>query len=143
MAQTGLFFEDLAIGQRAEGARTIHGRDIEAFAEVSGDFNPLHLDAAYAAGTAFKTPIAHGMLTASLISALIADRLPGPGAIYVSQTLRFRRPVRAGDAVTTSVEIIALDPAKGHVTFACRCAVKGKTVVDGEAVAAAPRRADG
>lgn len=136
----GLFFEDLSVGQSAEANRTVGEADIAAFADVSGDHNPVHLDAAYAATTPFKERIAHGMLTASYISALIAGRLPGPGAIYISQSLNFRRPVRIGDAVSTRVEVAALDPTRGRVTFACVCSVGGKTVLEGEAVVMAPRR---
>jgi 3-hydroxybutyryl-CoA dehydratase len=136
----GLFFEDLSIGRAEESTRVVGDADIVAFAAVSGDDNPVHLDAAFAATTPFKERIAHGMLTASYISALIGTRLPGPGAIYVSQTLNFKRPVRIGDAVTTRVEVSALDAAKGRVTFACVCSVNGKPVLEGEAVAIAPRR---
>jgi 3-hydroxybutyryl-CoA dehydratase len=136
----GLYFEDLAVGQSAEAQRTVGEADIAAFADVSGDHNPVHLDAAYAATTPFKERIAHGMLTASYISALIAGRLPGPGAIYIAQTLSFRRPVKIGDAVTTRVEVAALDAAKGRVTLACTCSVGGKAVLEGEATIMAPRR---
>ncbi len=140
MAQRGLFFEDLSIGQSVDLTRVVGESDIAAFAAVSGDDNPVHLDAAFAATTPFKERIAHGMLTASYISALIGTRLPGPGAIYVSQTLSFKRPVRIGDEVTARVEISALDPVKGRVTFACACSVGGKPVLEGEAVVIAPRR---
>lgn len=136
----GLCFEDLAVGQAEALTRTVREADIVAFAEVSGDDNPVHLDADFAATTPFRERIAHGMLTASYISALIGTRLPGPGAIYVSQTLQFRRPVKIGDEVTTRVEIAALDDAKGRVMFACACSVGGKTVLEGEAVVIAPRR---
>jgi 3-hydroxybutyryl-CoA dehydratase len=136
----GLFFEDLSPGQSAEATRTVDEADIAAFAAVSGDDNPVHLDAAFAATTPFRERIAHGMLTASYISALIGTRLPGPGAIYVSQSLAFKRPVRIGDAVTTRVAVSALDEAKARVTFACTCTVNGKPVLEGEAVVIAPRR---
>jgi 3-hydroxybutyryl-CoA dehydratase len=140
MAPTGLCFEDLRIGQGAELSRVVTEADIRAFAAVSGDDNPLHLDAVFAAETHFKAPIAHGILTASYISALIGTKLPGAGAVYVSQTLQFLRPVKAGDEVRARVEVKALDAAKGRVTLACACSVRGKTVLDGEAVAFAPRR---
>ncbi|MDX2235420.1 MAG: MaoC family dehydratase [Hyphomonadaceae bacterium] len=136
----GYFFEELSLGQAEEATRTVGAADIEAFAAVSGDDNPVHLDAAFAAATPFKERIAHGMLTASYISALIGTRLPGPGAIYVSQTLSFRRPVHIGDAVTTRVEITGLDDVKNRVTIACACTVGGKPVLEGEAVVIAPRR---
>ncbi len=140
MAERGLFFEDLSTGQSVALTKIVGESDIAAFAAVSGDDNPVHLDAAFAAATPFKERIAHGMLTASYISALIGTRLPGPGAIYVSQTLAFKRPVKIGDEVTARVEISALDPAKGRVTFACACIVNGKPVLEGEAVVIAPRR---
>lgn len=140
MAARGLYFEDLSTGQAVEHTRVVGESDIAAFAAVSGDDNPVHLDAAFAAETPFKERIAHGMLTASYISALIGTRLPGPGAIYVSQTLNFKRPVRIGDEVTTRVEIAALDAAKARATFACACTVNGKAVLEGEAVVIAPRR---
>lgn len=140
MAGPGLHFEDLQIGQSVEASRVVTEADIVAFAAVSGDDNPVHLDAAFAAATPFKERIAHGMLTASYISAQIGTRLPGPGAIYVSQSLSFKRPVRIGDEVTTRVEIAALDAGKGRVTLTCVCSVGGKTVLEGEALVIAPRR---
>jgi 3-hydroxybutyryl-CoA dehydratase len=137
----GLCFEDLSLGQAASLERDVSEADIIAFAAVSGDQNPVHLDAAYAATTPFKERIAHGMLTASYISALLGTRLPGPGAIYVSQSLNFKRPVKIGDRVAATVTVSALDPVKARVTFACSAAVNGKVVMDGEAVVIAPRRA--
>jgi len=137
---SGLFLEDLSVGQRAELAREVKEADLAAFAEVTGDHNPVHLDEAYAAGTPFGGRIAHGMLSAGYISALIASRLPGPGAIYVSQTLRFRRPVRIGDVVTAVAEITTIDEAKARVTMTTSCLVGGKAVLEGEAVIIAPRR---
>lgn len=141
MPMSGYFFEDLTIGQSATASRTVSEADVVAFAAVSGDANPVHLDADYAATTPFKQRIAHGMLTASFISALIAGRLPGPGAVYISQTLSFRRPVLFGAEVATTVTVIALDPAKARATLACVCSVDGKAVLEGEAVVMVPRRA--
>ena len=137
---SGVFLEDLEVGQGAELTRTVADGDLTAFAAVTGDDNPLHLDAAYAAATPFKGRIAHGMLSAGYISAVLGTKLPGPGAIYVSQTLSFRRPVRIGDAVTAAVKVSAIDPAKGRVTFATEARVAGKVVLEGEAVVAVPRR---
>ena len=94
MSKSSYAFEDLALGMEATYARAVTDADIIAFAGVTGDHNPVHLDAAYAATTPFKTPISHGMLTAGYISAVFGMKLPGPGAIYVSQTLNFRAPVR-------------------------------------------------
>jgi 3-hydroxybutyryl-CoA dehydratase len=137
---SGLCLEDLTVGQSAEATRPVTDADIVAFAAVTGDDNPLHLDEAYAAATPFGGRIAHGMLSAGYISAVIGTRLPGPGAIYVSQSLRFRRPVRIGDRVTTRAEISAIDQARARVTIKTTCLVEGKTVVDGEAEVMVPRR---
>ena len=136
----GFYFDDLTVGQTAEMSRVVGAADIEAFAEVSGDNNPVHLDEAYAKTTTFGERIAHGMLSAAYISAILGTRLPGPGAIYLSQSLRFRRPVKIGAPVVTRVTVETLDERRGHVTFATDCQVDGKTVVDGEAVVMAPRR---
>jgi 3-hydroxybutyryl-CoA dehydratase len=136
----GLYFDELSVGQSAETTRVVGAADIEAFAEVSGDVNPVHLDEAYAKTTTFGGRIAHGMLAAAYISAVIGNRLPGPGAIYLSQSMRFRRPVKIGDPVTARVTVKSLDPAKGHVTLETVCEVNGKTVVDGEALIMVPRR---
>ncbi len=136
----GLFLEDLSVGQSDELARVVCASDLEAFAALTGDDNPVHLDESFAATTSFGGRIAHGMLSAGYISAVIGTRLPGPGAIYISQTLRFRRPVRIGDTVTTRVVITAIDEARGRVTLKTVCSVGGKTVVEGEAEIMAPKR---
>ena len=136
----GLFLEELSVGQSAELTRTVAEGDLAAFAEVTGDNNPVHLDAEYAAGTAFKERIAHGMLSAGYISAVIGTKLPGPGAIYVAQTLRFRRPVKIGDAVTATATVSAIDAAKARVTLTTVCTVGGKAVLEGEAEIMVPRR---
>ncbi|MET0183763.1 MAG: MaoC family dehydratase [Caulobacterales bacterium] len=140
-APAGLCFEELSIGQAAERVSEVTEDVIAQFANVSGDRNPVHLDAAYAATTAFKERIAHGMLSAAYISAVLGMDLPGPGAIYVSQSLNFLRPVKIGAQVTARVEVKALDEKTGRVTFACTCSVGGKKVLDGEAVVIAPRKA--
>jgi 3-hydroxybutyryl-CoA dehydratase len=136
----GLYFDELSVGQSAEITRVVGAADIDAFAEVSGDINPVHLDEAYAKTTTFGGRIAHGMLSAAYISAVLGARLPGPGAIYLSQSLRFRRPVKIGDPVTARVTVKALDAGKSHATLETVCQVNGKTVVDGEAVVMVPRR---
>jgi 3-hydroxybutyryl-CoA dehydratase len=136
----GAYLEDLEVGQTAKLRRTVAETDLRAFADVTGDVNPVHLDEAYAAATPFKGRIAHGMLSAGYISAVLGTELPGPGAIYVSQTLSFRRPVRIGDEVTAQVKVAAIDAARARVTFETACTVAGKTVVDGEAVVVVPRR---
>jgi 3-hydroxybutyryl-CoA dehydratase len=132
--------EDLSVGQAAELTRQVSAGDVEAFASVTGDDNPVHLDEAYAAATPFGGRIAHGMLGAGYISAVIGTKLPGPGTIYVSQTLRFRRPVRIGDSVTARAEIVALDEPRARVTLKTTCLVNGKSVIEGEAQVMVPRR---
>ncbi len=137
---SGYFFEDLDVGMEAVHQKVISESDIECFAEVSGDNNPVHLDAEYAAGTIFKERIAHGILTASLISALLGTKLPGPGCIYVSQSLNFRAPVRIGDNVVATATVKELIEKRGRVILECDCSVNGKTVLDGEAVLMVPSR---
>jgi 3-hydroxybutyryl-CoA dehydratase len=131
----GFYFEELAIGQKAVSSRTVTEADILMFGAASGDMNPVHFDAEFAANSRFGERIAHGMLTASHVSALIGMRLPGPGTVYISQSLAFKRPVRIGATVTTQVEITELDPAKGLVTLMTDCSVDGKAVLSGVAVA--------
>jgi 3-hydroxybutyryl-CoA dehydratase len=143
MTRRGSYFEELRLGQTAFLERTVGEADVVAFAAVSGDDNPVHLDAAFAAGTPFKERIAHGMLSASYISALLGAHMPGPGAIYLSQTLTFKRPVRLGATVRAEVEIAALDPEKARATLSCRCTVDGKAVLEGEAVVMVPRSPTG
>jgi 3-hydroxybutyryl-CoA dehydratase len=140
---SGLKFEDLAIGMSAQSMRTVCEPDVIAFADISGDHNPVHLNHEYAARTPFKERVAHGMLTAAYVSALIGMELPGPGSIYVSQTLRFRRPVRLGAQVVTRIEVAALDEKNGRVTLICESSVDGRVVLEGEAVIVAPRRGAG
>jgi 3-hydroxybutyryl-CoA dehydratase len=132
------YFGDLELGMEASLSKTVTAADILAFAEITGDWNPVHLDADYAAKTVFKQPIAHGMLTAGYISAVFGSVLPGPGAIYVSQTLNFRAPVRIGDSVLAQVKVMELYPAKRRVRFECLCGVDGKPVLEGEAVLMVP-----
>ncbi len=137
---SGKFLEDLAVGQSAEHMHTVEEKDIAAFADVSGDRNPVHLNEAYAAETPFKGRIAHGMLSAAYISAVLGMELPGPGAIYLSQQLSFKRPVRIGDTVLARASIAAIDHDKARVTLKTECLVNAKQVVDGEAVVMVPRR---
>jgi 3-hydroxybutyryl-CoA dehydratase len=137
----GLFLEELSVGQSADLVRTVGEADIIAFAAVTGDNNPVHLDAEFAATTSFGERIAHGMLSAGYISAVIGTTLPGPGAIYLSQSLRFKRPVKIGDEVTARATITEIDAAKARVTLATVCLVNGKPVVEGEALIMVPRKA--
>lgn len=139
MAQ-GLTLEEIEIGKSAERMHTVTEGDIQAFADLSGDHNPVHLDEAYALTTPFKGRIAHGMLSAAFISATIAGDLPGPGSIYIAQTLSFRRPVKIGDTVVTRVTITAVDTEKARVTLKTECLVNAKTVIEGEAVVMVPRK---
>jgi 3-hydroxybutyryl-CoA dehydratase len=132
--------EDLSVGQVAERRHVVRADDIDAFAAVSGDTNPLHLDEAYATTTPFGTRIAHGMLAASYLSAVLGADLPGPGAVYLSQTLRFRRPVRIGDEVTARVSIAKIDSERRRVTLETVCLVAGKAVLEGEAIVMVERR---
>lgn len=133
-------FEDLQVGMEASYARAVTEADIVGFAELSGDKNPVHLDEAYAAKTMFKGRIAHGMLTASYISTVFGMELPGPGCIYVSQTLNFRGPVRIGDRVIAKVKIVELIAGKRRARFECHCSVDGRAVLEGEAVLMVPAR---
>jgi 3-hydroxybutyryl-CoA dehydratase len=133
-----LRFEDLAVGQTDSLMRNIMARDVSLFADVSGDANPIHLSDSYAATTKFGQRIAHGMFTASLISALLGMRLPGPGAIYLSQTLTFLAPVKIGDTVMARVEVVELIPDKRRARLFCECLVDGKAVLEGEAWVALP-----
>lgn len=136
-------FEDLQVGANAELSREITDADVRAFAAVTGDTNPVHLDDAYAAGTTFGGRIAHGMHAAGLISAVLGTRLPGPGAIYLEQTLRFRRPVRLGDTVTARVEVLEVVPLRRRARFATTCRTQaGELVVDGEALILFPAPPD-
>ncbi|GAC1344977.1 MAG: MaoC family dehydratase [Acetobacteraceae bacterium] len=132
-AVDGFAFEDLELGQTASVGKTITEADILLFAAVSTDTNPVHLDAEAGAASVFKERVAHGMLSAGLISAVLGTKLPGPGTIYMGQTLRFRAPVRIGDTVTATAEVIALDAEKKRATLKTTCTVKGKVVIDGEA----------
>lgn len=131
----------LQVGQSAELSRTITDADIRAFAELSGDHNPVHLDDEYAAATRFGRRVAHGMLAASLLSAVLANELPGRGTVYLSQSLRFNAPVFPGDTVTARVTVRALREDKPVVTLETVCTnQRGERVVDGEAVVLASRR---
>lgn len=134
------FFEDLELGMEASHEKTVSEDDIASFAEVSGDYNPVHMDEDYAAGTFFKSRIAHGMLTASFISTVLGTRLPGPGCIYLSQNLRFLAPVRIGDTVKALARVASLDMTRRRAQFACHCEVNGKIVVEGEAMVFVPSR---
>jgi 3-hydroxybutyryl-CoA dehydratase len=137
----GYYIEDLAAGMNALYARTITDADIVLFAGISGDLNPVHLNHEFAANTMFEGRIAHGMLTASFISTVLGTKLPGPGCIYLSQSLKFKAPVRSGDTVNARVTITAIDRAKRKVTLMTVCTVSDRVVLEGEAQVMVPSRA--
>lgn len=132
--------EDIEIGMVRSLTKHVTDADIAMFATVTTDHNPVHLDESYAQDTIFGGRIAHGMLTAGLISAVIGEQLPGHGAVYLGQSLRFLAPVRPGDMVLAQVEVTAIDHAKRRVTLDTRCLVDGKKVLVGEALVLAPSR---
>jgi 3-hydroxybutyryl-CoA dehydratase len=136
-----LFFEDLTIGMTETLTKTIASSDVVGFAQLTGDRNPIHLSEHFAARTSFGRRIAHGLYTASLISAVLGTRLPGPGAIYISQTLNFRAPVKIGDTVVVSVTVAELIPERQRARLSCVCAVDGQPVLDGEALVKVPSQA--
>ena len=131
--QNGYDVEDITVGMSAEIAKTITDADILLFAAVSTDTNAVHMDEEFGRTTMFGGRIAHGMLSASLISAVLGNRLPGPGTIYMSQSLRFRAPVRPGETVHAKVTVKEVIPEKARVVVDTVCTVSGKVVIDGEA----------
>ena len=133
-----IVIEDLEVGMMRSLQKEVTDLDIELFAQVSTDHNPVHLDEAYARDTIFEGRIAHGMLTAGLISAVIGEQLPGHGTVYMGQSLKFLAPVRPGDVVTAEVEVLEIDYAKRRVRLDTRCLVDGKPVLKGEAMVLAP-----
>jgi len=138
-----LYFEDLKTGMTETYAKEVKSSDVVGFAEISGDRNPIHLSEHFAAKTPFGGRIAHGLYTASLISAVIGTRLPGPGAIYISQTLNFKAPVRIGDIVEASVEVAELVDKGNRVKLLCRCRVGDLLVLEGEALVKVPAKPAG
>lgn len=135
---TAYTIHDLTPGMSASTAKTVTETDIILFSGISTDVNPAHLDEEYAKNTMFGGRIAHGMLSAGFISAVLANKLPGPGTIYLSQTLKFKAPVRAGDTVTATVTVKEVNTAKNRVTLDTVCTVGGKVVIEGEALAMPP-----
>jgi 3-hydroxybutyryl-CoA dehydratase len=135
-----LYFEDLAVGAVERHSKTVAASDVVGFAEATGDRNPIHLSEHFAARTPFGTRIAHGLYTASLISAVLGTRLPGPGAVYISQTLNFRAPVKIGDTVVVEVEVVELVPDRRRARLKTTCSVGGELVLDGEALIKVPSR---
>lgn len=135
-----MYLDELQVGQIATVAKTITEADILLFSAVSTDTNPVHINQEYAKTTVFGERIAHGMLSASLISAALANRLPGPGTIYLGQTLKFTAPVHIGETVEARLEVLGIDNIKGKVSIRTQCFVKDKMVIDGEALVIAPKR---
>lgn len=133
-----IVIEDLEIGMTRSVSKEITDEDISLFAQVSTDHNPVHLDEDYAQDTMFQGRIAHGMLTAGLISAVIGEQLPGHGTVYLGQNLKFLAPVRPGDYVTAEVEVLEIDHSRRRVRLDTRCLVDGKKVLAGEANVLAP-----
>ncbi len=142
-AQNGYDIEDLQPGMSAHLAKTVTDSDIVLFAGVTTDTNPVHLDEEFAKTTAFGGRIAHGMLSVGFISAVLGTRLPGPGTIYLGQTLKFKAPVRPGDTVTATVTVKEIIPEKKRVILETVCTVHGKPVIEGEATMMCTSRKDG
>lgn len=135
-----IYFEDLRVGMRETSRNEVTKEKVAAFAEISGDHNPIHLDDAFAATTPFGGCIAHGVFTASFVSAIIATRLPGLGSIYISQSLSFRAPVMVGATVETTIEVLELIERGRRVKLKCECRVGDKLVLEGEAEVKATAR---
>ena len=142
LAFQSLYFEDLSVGMKETYSKLVKSSDVVGFAELTGDRNPIQLSEHFAVKTPFGGRIAHGLYTAGLISAVIGTRLPGPGAIYLSQTLRFNAPVRIGDTVEASVEVVELIERGRRARLACACRVGDVVVLEGEALVKIPARAD-
>jgi 3-hydroxybutyryl-CoA dehydratase len=144
MAIGGKSIHDLKVGDSAQISKMITESDINDFARVTGDFNPVHLDQAYAEKTIFKGRIAHGLLSVGLLSSVLGNILPGQGTIYLSQEVRFLAPVRIGDTITARVEVIELVPEKNRAKFRTTCINQdGKEVVDGIAWGMPPKKEEG
>ena len=134
----GYYFDDLSVGMTAIYAKTMTNADIVMFAGISGDTNPIHLNEEFSGGTGLEGRVAHGMLTASLISTVIGTKLPGPGCIYLKQSLDFKAPVKAGDTVTARVTIREIVAGRKRVILDTVCRIGEKVVLDGEAVVMVP-----
>lgn len=136
----GYILDELTLGMTAEKRVTVTEQRIAHFAEASDDFNPVHMDEAFAAKTAYRGRIAHGLLSASFGSAVVGTILPGAGAIYLAQTLNFHKPVRIGDVVLARVTVAAIDEAAARVVLSCQGFVEGELIMDGDATVRVPRR---
>jgi 3-hydroxybutyryl-CoA dehydratase len=138
----GRSIDQLAVGQQATFIKRVTQAEIDGFAQVTGDDNPVHIDEEWAAASSFKGRISHGLLTAGLISATIGTHLPGPGTIYMSQTLRWTWPVRAGDLLTCTVTVKELIPEKNRAVLTTVVTCEGREVLTGEALVVPPVRAE-
>jgi 3-hydroxybutyryl-CoA dehydratase len=137
----GKTIDELTVGQSAQFSKTVSEADVYLFAGISGDFNPAHVNQVYAEQTAFKTRIAHGMLSAGFISNVLGNTLPGPGTIYIQQILNFRAPVAIGDTITATAEVAEIIKEKKRVRLKTVCTNQhGTVVLDGEATVSPPRR---
>lgn len=134
----GFTLDELSLDQTVEYVKTVTPEDVQSFANITGDTNPVHLDAEYAAQTSFGQPIAHGMLSAGFISAAIGTQLPGPGCIYLDQSLKFRGPVFIGQQVLTRITVVDINQRRKRVTLKTECLCEGKLVVTGEATVMMP-----
>lgn len=139
----GYILDELEVGMTAEIERTVTAEQIAQFAEASTDYNPVHMDEAYARTTAFRGRIAHGLLPASFVSAVVGTQLPGAGALYLEQTLSFARPTRIGDVVTARVRVKSIDPVSARVVLETSALVNGEIALEGEALVRVPRRRRG
>lgn len=136
--------DDLKIGERASFSKTISESDVYLFAGITGDFNPAHVNQPYAEKSFFKARIAHGILVAGLLSAVMANQLPGPGTVYIHQDLNFTAPVYIGDTVTAQVEILSINHENNRVELKTTCTNQnGEKVVDGQAVVSPPKHRTG
>ena len=136
----GYYLDELSPGMSAAYAKTVTDADIVLYAGISGDTNPIHLNEEFSAGTVFESRIAHGMLTASFISTVIGTKLPGPGCIYLSQTMKFKAPVRSGETVVARATVKDVNVAKKRVVLETTCMVGGEIVLEGEAIIMVPER---
>src|ERR1700751_443340 len=136
----GYILDELFVGMTAEKRVVVTEQRIGHFAEASDDFNPLHMDEAFASKTAYRGRIAHGLLSASFGSAVVGTTLPGAGAIYLGQTLSFYKPVRIGDVVVARVTVATIDEGAARVVLRCECLVEGELIMDGDATVRVPRR---
>lgn len=136
----GYYLDELSVGMFAETAMVVSGDKIDTFANLSGDFNPIHVDEEFAKTTMFGKRIAHGALSASLISAILGNDLPGPGAVFVELNMRFRRPAFIDDEITARAEVADINERTGRVKMKVSCSVNGKQIIRGDAGVVVPKR---